>query len=403
VRILVATDQWSPDVVSGAARVAAATGQLLAERGHEVTVISPRVTELPLVERNGTLELHRSLRRAPLPQTYADPVDTWRWARHRRDWPDVVLAHQATVAAGMLAARVRAPLAYVYHASAPLEQRFRRRYLSPLRRTANLALHPSFVLLEHVAVGRAARILVLSDFSRGLVSEAHPEVGRRVVHVRGGVDTSVFAPDPKSAASTRSRLGIPLDRPFLLTVRRLEPRMGIEELLRACRQLVGDGLDFTLGVAGSGMLAARLRVLSENLGLEDRVRFLGRVAESSLPGLYAAADLFVLPTIAYEGFGMSTLEALAAGTPVVGTPVGATPELLRPLDPMLVAPGMHSREIADTLARVLGSLDLRFRARCAEYARRRFDWREAIHDWEEALEETTRQRGAARPVVPRRI
>jgi glycosyltransferase involved in cell wall biosynthesis len=387
VRILVATDQWSPDVASGAARVAAATARLLAERGHQVTVLSPRVAGLSPVEQSGLLELHRLLRRTPLPQTYADPLDTWRSARRWRNWPDIVIAHQATVGAGVLAAGVRAPLVYVFHASVPLEQGFARRYSSWPNRVASLALHPSFVLLEGIGVRRAAMIFVLSEFSRRLLVDAHPKVSQRVSVVRGGVDTEVFA--PREAAlneATRSARGIPASRPFVLTVRRLEPRMGIEALLRACRGLVEAGFHLSLGVAGDGSMRHSLEKLSRQLGLAEAVVFFGRLSENDLRALYAAADLFVLPTMAYEGFGMATLEALASGTPVVGTAVGATPELLAPLDPALISPTADSRDLRDAIATALQRLDPTFRSRCVTYARERFDWRVVIGGWENALE-----------------
>ena len=81
-------------------------------------------------------------------------------------------------------------------------------------------------------------------------------------------------------------------------------------------------------------VAARTRSSgrSAQLGLDKHVTFLGFVPDADLPRYYQAADVFVLPTRELEGFGLVTAEALACGTPVLGTPVGATPELLEPLD-----------------------------------------------------------------------
>ncbi len=388
MRILVATDQWSPDVVGGSARVAAATSRLRAEGGHEVSVVSPRVAGLVPEEVDRQLRLYRSLRRGPFPQTFSDVFETWRSTSRFRGVIDAVVAHQATTAVGVLAARLGAPLAYVFHASAPLEQRFLRRYLTAPRRAASLALHPSLVLLERAAVRGAAAIFVLSEFSRQLVVAAHREAADRVVLVRGGVYTDVFTPAARGAAATRTRFDIPPEGTFLLSVRRLEPRMGLEELLRAARLLVDRGLEFTLGIAGDGLHRDVLHALAREQGIEKRVRFLGRVSDDDLPVLYAAADLFVLPTVAYEGFGMATMEALASGTPVVGTAVGATPELLRPLDAQLVAPSAAPADLADTILAALSRCDPALRERCAAYAREHFDWRVVIGDWQTVLERT---------------
>jgi glycosyltransferase involved in cell wall biosynthesis len=160
--------------------------------------------------------------------------------------------------------------------------------------------------------------------------------------------------------------------------------MGIDELLRAVRILASDELD--LAVVGGGLLTDEFRRLSSELGIDRQVSFVGRVAEEELPDWYRAADLFVLPTVAYEGFGMVTAEALASGTPVVGTPVGATPELLEPLDSRLLARDSDPDSLAIAIRGALNFIDNDFRAGCRKYALARFDWNQVTGAWEEALE-----------------
>jgi glycosyltransferase involved in cell wall biosynthesis len=84
---------------------------------------------------------------------------------------------------------------------------------------------------------------------------------------------------------------------------------------------------------------------------------------------------------------MVTAEALACGTPVVGTPVGATPELLRPLDPHLVASGTDSVSLARAVSGALERATPDFRHRCREYAVERFAWGHVISAWENALDQ----------------
>ena len=382
MRIIVATDQWSPDVIGGSARVARATAVQFARLGHHVVVVAPAVPGRPAVGHDAGVELHRSVKRFGLPQSVADVVATWRWAR-RRPRPDVLVAHQATNAVGLLAAQRGVPLVYVFHASAPLEQRFVRRRLTPVRRAVALLLDPLLVLLERIAVRRAETVAVLSEYSRRLLLARHPSVSDRIAVVRGGVDYDRFASG--DGATARAAYDIPDDRPFVLTVRRLEPRMGVEELLRAADLLIRKGVQLTVGVAGAGETGPALERLARELAIDEHVRFFGRVPDTDLPGLYAAADLFVLPTVAYEGFGMSTVEALAAGTPVVGTAVGATPEILTPLDPQLVSPSTLPDELAATIETALASATDDRRERCAAYARERFSWETAIESWQAAV------------------
>jgi glycosyltransferase involved in cell wall biosynthesis len=211
----------------------------------------------------------------------------------------------------------------------------------------------------------------------------HPDQSSKIRKVAGGVDTKWFSPGDGMRAA-RIRLGLDPQRRLLVTVRRAEPRMGIDQLLRAVRILASDKVN--LAVVGGGLLTNEFQSLSSELGINDQVRFLGRVAEEELPDWYRAADLFVLPTVAYEGFGMVTVEALASGTPVVGTPAGATPELLEPLDPRLVARGSDPDSLALAIRAALNFIDDDFRARCRTYALARFDWDEVTGAWEKALE-----------------
>jgi glycosyltransferase involved in cell wall biosynthesis len=390
VRILVAIDQWFPDRQAGSARLAAASAAGLAARGHDVTVLAPKNGSVGESREAGVV-VRRVLARNVLPQTLTDPVETWRHARELpEDRFDILLAHESTTAVGLRSRAKRTPLVLMFHASAAREQRFLRSQLRlGLRKLSTYALAPPLDLLERQAVATADRVLVLSDFSRSLFLVDHPLNGNRVSTVPGLVDTERFAPGDGKAAARR-RLGLEVDGPLLLTVRRLEPRMGIDRLLRAL-PLLGRA-DVTLVVAGTGSLAGDLPRLAAELGLGERVLFVGPVSDDSrLADWYRAADLFVLPTTAYEGFGMATVEALASGTPVVGTAIGATPELLAPLDPRLVAPTADP----DALAAVIGeALDFatteEFASRCRAHADERYGLGSAIAAWEAALEETCR-------------
>jgi glycosyltransferase involved in cell wall biosynthesis len=390
MRILVAIDQWFPDRPAGSARLAAASAAGLAARGHEVTVLAPKNGSVGESREAGVV-VRRVLARNVLPQTLTDPVETWR---HARDLPadgfDVLLAHESTTAVGLRSRAKRTPLVLMFHASAAREQRFLRSQLRPgLRKLSTYALAPPLDLLERQAVAAAERILVLSDFSRSLLLEDHGLDSGRISTVPGLVDTERFAPGNGRSAA-RGRLGLEVAGPVLLTVRRLEPRMGIDRLLRALPLLGRD--DLTLVVAGSGSMSDELPRLAAALGIAERVLFVGPVSDDArLADWYRAADLFVLPTTAYEGFGMATVEALASGTPVVGTAIGATPELLAPLDPRLIAPTADPQALAASIAQALDFATTEdFAARCRARTEERFGLASAVTAWEEALEEARR-------------
>jgi len=230
-------------------------------------------------------------------------------------------------------------------------------------------------------------VIVLSEFSRRLLSDVAPAVAHRAAIVSGGVDTTVFSPASREEA--RKQLNVSPSTRLVFTVRRLEPRMGLENLLEAAR-LLDDVPGLRVAVAGSGH-GLELGALRDRLGLAARIELLGRVSDHDLALWHRAADLFVLPTVAYEGFGLVTAEALASGTPVVGSRVGATPELLEPLEPRLLARGTDPPALAEAIRTGLGLATPAFRTRCREYALARLDWEAVLPDWERVLEDAVRR------------
>jgi glycosyltransferase involved in cell wall biosynthesis len=400
MRILVPTGQWFPEATGGSARVATETAIALAARGHDVTVIAPASIGRPAVEQLAeNLIVRRSLPRTRLPITLTDVVHTARAVRGDSRY-DVALVHQSTCATGLIAAGFDAPISLVFHASALRELRFLRTRLTGTKRLGTFGLEPFLSWFERLSLERATSVLVLSEFSRGLIEADHPEIAGRITRVSGGVDVDRFEPRDGLQAA-RKRLGIRLDGTLLVTARRLEPRMGLEQLLEAVRIARGDGLDLRLAVIGSGSLDQSLRALAVDLGLGDVVDLRGRVPDTELVDWYRAADLFVLPTIAYEGFGMVTVEALASGVPVVGTPIGATPELLAPLDARLIAPSADAAGLAAAIRTALPLAGSELRTACREYACSEFAWSHVMDAWEKALEATSESspRNALQPAV----
>jgi teichuronic acid biosynthesis glycosyltransferase TuaC len=141
--------------------------------------------------------------------------------------------------------------------------------------------------------------------------------GDRVTVLRNGVDLAQFHPVDREAA--RRRLG--LTGPTLVSVGGLVTRKGNEITIGALPELP----DMTLLLAGDGPEEDNLRALADRLGVDGRVRLLGRVGHDGLAELYGAADALVLAS-SREGWANVLLEAMACGTPVVASNVWGTPE-----------------------------------------------------------------------------
>jgi glycosyltransferase involved in cell wall biosynthesis len=236
--------------------------------------------------------------------------------------------------------------------------------------------------MEDLALQGSDAVFVESEFIRRELKAHHRKVpDRKVTLIPGAVDLSKFAPGG-SREENRKRFGIG-PGPMALTVRRLVERMGIDLLIRAAAEV--PGLQVVIG--GDGPLRAELEALAASLKVP--AKFLGYVPDQDLPALYRSADLFVLPTRALEGFGLVAIEAMACGTPAMGTPVGAIPEVLGPLK--LVFDDATPQAIAGGIRRFLAERDGSLGERCRAHVAAHYDWAKVIERVERVFLEVVRE------------
>jgi glycosyltransferase involved in cell wall biosynthesis len=131
-------------------------------------------------------------------------------------------------------------------------------------------------------------------------------------------------------------------------------------------------------IVGEGPQRAELRWLIHHLGLENTVSLTGQLDDRILSRILGAADLAVMPSVALEGFGLATLEALWHGTPVLATEIGANSELLRPLDSELVIPDSQPQTLATGIVRALERKSNWDPIRAHEYVRESFSMERAV-------------------------
>ena len=413
LRILAVADVSPLAVIGGGERVLWEQMRRLARRGHDLRVLCRTATDTPApptVREGVEIVEFASARRSPMGFLQATVLEARRAAARllaARD-ADVLNVYQPLSGYGVLASPAgrRRPALYSFLSAAPLEYRSRRRMTRHhLGGIAGLAGVAALWTIERACLRRAARIHVMSDFSRALLWKLYRVPAERLAYIGGGVDLERFHPvaDRRMA---RAALGLTLDRPVLLTVRNLEARMGLDTLIEAMAILVRRRPDALLLIGGSGSQRSRLEERVTALGLDKHVTFLGFVADAELPRYYQAADVFVLPTRELEGFGLVTAEALACATPVLGTRVGATPELLDPLDAGLVFRAATAEAMAADLTAFLDRLDAdadgtaRLRAACRRHAEAHFDWERIVDALETALVDLASRRPPATTPAP---
>ncbi len=144
--------------------------------------------------------------------------------------------------------------------------------------------------------------------------------------IPNGVDIAAFQKQytDSEKMAMRSEWGWSGDAIVLVTTSRLVPKNGVADILNALAKLP---VQFKLVICGDGSLKEQLLSQVKKLQLGERVRFLGFSNREEIPKILKASDIFIRPSLT-EGLGNSFLEAMAAGIPVIGTPVGGIPDFL---------------------------------------------------------------------------
>ncbi|RJQ39159.1 MAG: glycosyltransferase [Dehalococcoidia bacterium] len=193
------------------------------------------------------------------------------------------------------------------------------------------------------------RIIAATDREKLDLVRCYRAETENIAVIPCGVNPAHFYPRKVN----RTALGLS-DGRFVLYAGRIEPLKGIDRLIKAMA-LLDNSLRLVI-IGGDGQSQGeinRLRQLARELGLDDRVTFLGLIAHDNMPDFYRAASVLVVPSH-YESFGMVALEALASGTPVVATDVGNMRNVIRQGETGYIidgSPESIARSIDDLLAK----------------------------------------------------
>jgi len=308
-----------------------------------------RIVRVPVSNQN----IHHSSNRELA--AYAARALPLALRRHRRNPYDFCFAWSAVPAGAVaLALRRLAGLPYLVRVCGPDIPGFERRYDS---------LYPILTPLIRM-VWRGARVIVAKCAGEAKMIHA-VDGGVPIELVPNGVDLETFRPGES----------IPDEGPLrLLCVGRLIERKGQHHLIEAVKRLADEGLDVALELVGTGDARAACETMVRDLALSGRVRFEGYVPRKEMPAHYAAAHVFVLPSY-NEGMSVATLEAMAAGLPIIATRTGGTDELVEEGINGFVFDWADVGELTRHLRHLAGDRDLSRRQAAASRSRAsRFSW-----------------------------
>lgn len=234
---------------------------------------------------------------------------------------------------------------------------------------------------------KSSKIITISKQVNREVSELYGVSSEKTQIVMNGYDEELFLPVDYDRKALLKEFGIDMDYDMIVSFAgKLTHFKGVDVLLKAAKIYERDleGKVATI-IAGNGELYDELNVLRRELGLKN-IYFLGHVSQNQLVKLYNIADVSSVPSRT-EPFGLVAIEALACGTPVVGTNQGGLPDFITDDVGKLVSVD-DDMELADAIIEELTRNDKLKRAKtCHEYAKNNFSWKHSINEVEDIYKE----------------
>jgi glycosyltransferase involved in cell wall biosynthesis len=350
----------------------------LKELGHEVIIVTKEMDREDLGAGYPGGVRRVEAKRLTLPEHVLAPPnpDDLRKLLKREDF-DVVHAHHAFTPTPLLsldaARRLGVPSVLTNHSIT-------------FASSSDLIWGPvSQVLPFKRYINMADRVIAVSGAAAEFI-ERFMDDGKAIV-IPNGVDVERFH-DPKPVPKGVFDLAR-LEHPMVFSAGRLAFRKGFHLLLEAMPRVLSVNPGARLYVAGKGAMAGFLNMLVESLDLEDEVKLLGFVHDDALPWLYRSCDVFALPSVAAESFGITLIEAMAAGKPIVASRIGGVPEIIDDgVDGLLFEP-WDSRGLSEAVNTLLGDpgLAAEMGRRAHAEAEERFSWPKVARRIEEVYED----------------
>jgi len=369
MRVLTLSWEFPPQVIGGLGRHVYELSQRLKGHGVEPYILTPPVKNCPAYEELRGARVFR----VGSSLTSGEDLKPWIFGFNRdliregirlnyqTGGFDLIHAHDWLVGyAGRSLSRVLdVPLVSTIHAT---------------EYGRNLGLHNPMQKeihdIEHNLVLESERIVCCSRFMQREIESLFQIGPSRVAVIPNGI--SLNKPLETNGQAIE---GIKEEDRVVFYVGRLVPEKGISTLIRAFVKVAAEIPQVKLVIGGKGVQGPMLRELADELGLNDRIIFTGYISDELRDSLYHRAEVAVFPSL-YEPFGIVTLEAMAAGTPVVVSDVGGPAEIVVDGETGLKVPPSNEEELARALIRLLTDKRLanRLRLQALQVIKDKYNW-----------------------------
>jgi len=329
LKIAIISDYIDSADWGGAARVAVEQAFTLKKMNHDVVLIAPSRSGNTLPNIN---HIHWSYKRSlPGVLKFRNQL-----AKHISKFsPDLTILHQPLSGLIFQNTFPQKHNRYFFHSSWIDE-------LISLGRKHGIKLK---AYIEKKVVMESEKVFVTSSFSQSVLKNHVPSAVSKAIINPLGVRSPPFEFNENYSNSIFETYNIPKNHKIVSVFRRLIPRTGVSLFINAFAKCSG----MTALIGGIGEMQNELIELTKKLNIEDNIRFLGYLGEDSMIKILQGADVSVVPSLELEGFGLSTVEAMACGCPVVATPVGNNPDLINTCNGGVISEDRTEKALADAL------------------------------------------------------
>ncbi|MBA7599967.1 Phosphatidyl-myo-inositol mannosyltransferase [subsurface metagenome] len=327
MRIAFITFQYPPFITGGSGIYAINITSKLSELGHQVIVFTPKINNLEEKCNINNLEIRRIRINERLP---FKALQFWlrlpKAVKKTENEKEFDIIHFNGISYWFLKKRIsKAPHVLTVHH--PVKDARRSNNPSLISRIRDIGGENGFFVpyVEKRCIKYADKFIAVSNFTKRRIIETYKVPSDKIEVVYNGIDLNGYTFTKEELKETKKQFNL-TEKPIILFVGRVDdPRKGLDLLLKASKKVLKK-FDAKLLVVGKED-QSKARRLANSLGISKNVVFTGFVDEVTLKKCYVLCDIYVCPS-RLEGFGLTILEAMAAGKPIVATNVGAIPEII---------------------------------------------------------------------------
>ncbi|WP_394232956.1 glycosyltransferase family 4 protein [Niallia oryzisoli] len=377
MRILFLTWEFPPHIVGGLSRHVHGLTKHLAEKGHEIHVITAGAESLPVMEQMDGVFIHRvkplranekdfllwiaGLNIAIAEKAAALTADKSFDCVHSHDW----LVGAAAIS---LKKNLHLPLVTTIHAT---EYGRNSGIYTELQRF----IHNK----EKQLVDQSDQVVICSDFMKAEVQKLFKAVDEKLVTIPNGIDCDSSADDKNM--DYLADIQIESDRKMIFSIGRMVKEKGYDTLIEAAAVLKRKGINVSFIIAGKGPMLEVYRSKVSEMQLSDTVYFIGFIDDKKRNALLELSEMAVFPSL-YEPFGIVALEAMQAGKPTLVSNTGGLKGIVQHLETGVLIEPANSVNIADQIIYLLENPDLakKIGINGKRAVQSRFSWKAAAEE-----------------------